>query len=305
MKILGLILFACSLLFSQAPAPKPAGLAPETVVATIDGKSITAGEMQSFVAALPPQAQQNFQSDPKAFIQQYALLMKLSTQAEKSKLDRESPYKESLQYARMQVMANARLGEAYKEIIIVPAEQQKFYDANKDRYTQVKVKVLYIPFSANPQVAAGSQKKPLTEAEAKTKIEKLLAEIRSGADFVKLVKEHSEDMASASKDGDFGTIRRSDSIPDPIKTAIFSLKAGQVSEPVRQPNGFYLFRVEEVNTQAYTQIRDEIFNELKQARFKEWLDNQRDTLNVKVENETFFKTPGAPVPAPPAPAKQP
>src|SRR5205823_1973257 len=111
-------------------------------------------------------------------------------------------------------------------------------------------------------------KKLLSEPEAKAKIEKLLAEIRSGADFVKMVKEHSEDPTSVARDGDFETpIRKSDKLPDEIKSAIFGLKVGQVSEAVRAPSGFHLFRMEELGMQPYEQVNDDIFIELRQTRF--------------------------------------
>ena len=34
--------------------------------------------------------------------------------------------------------------------------------------------------------------------------------------------------------------------------------------------------------------RVKIFNELKQARFKEWMDATTGALNLKFENEAFF-----------------
>jgi parvulin-like peptidyl-prolyl isomerase len=282
-----------------APAqlsPLPAAdLPPETVLATFaDGRKLTIGELKRFMGVLPPQMQQTAMRDRKAFVQQYLLMHRLAELAEQAKLDQVSPTRESLAINRMYVMMNAQLTQAMNEIVISPADVKKFYDSNADRFTQAKVKVLYVSFSSASAPAAGG-KKVLTEPEAKTRIEKLLADLRAGADFAKLAREHSEDATSAQKDGDFGTIRRSDSLPDAIREAIFALKPGEISEPVRQPNGFYLFRVDHLEARPLAEVQNEIFNELKQLRFKQWMDETQRSLNVKYENEAFFsQAPAAP-----------
>ena len=168
-------------------------------------------------------------------------------------------------YNRMLALAQAQLQEAQNQVNVNPEEVQKYYDANKDAYTQARIKVIYIPFSPDPirRNRPHPRKKVLSESEAKAKAEKLYADFQAGADFVKLVKENSDDPASASKDGDFGTFRRSDQLPEEIKTAIFALKPGQVSKPVRQPNGFYIFRAEEIGTEPFDKVKAQITEDLQ------------------------------------------
>jgi peptidyl-prolyl cis-trans isomerase C len=282
--------------FPTLPTPGPqsatATQSPDTVIATFgNGERLTIGELKSFIEAMPPQMQQNAMRDRKAFVQQFALMHRLAEMAEAAKLDQRSPTKESLAFNRMYLMMNAQLHEAMNGINIAPAEAQALYDKNKERFNQVKVKAIYVSFSESPSSDAAA-KKHLTETEAQAKIEKIRAEILKGADFVKLVKENSDDQTSAAKDGDFGTIRRTDNLPDAIRNAVFALKTGEVSPPVHQPNGFYLFRAEEISAQPFSEVQQEIFNELKQARFKEWMDSVNRDLNLKYENESFFNGNG-------------
>ncbi len=85
-----------------------------------------------------------------------------------------------------------------------PSDIVKYYDSNKQKYTQVRVKAIYIAFNDDAAASSASKgKKPLSEAEAKAKAVKLLAAIKGGADFVKLVKENSDDETSREKDGEF------------------------------------------------------------------------------------------------------
>lgn len=261
----------------------------KTVVATFeDGRKITAGELESFLAAMPPNMAQAARRDRKAFVQQFALMHRLSEMAEKAKLDEQSPVREALAFNRMYLMMNAQLHEVLSAIKVPPADVQSFYDANKQRYTQVRVKAIYVRYSADPAAAGAQESKHLSESEAHAKIVRLRTAIIGGADFVTLVKENSDDETSAAKDGDFGTIRSTDNLPEAIRTAIFALKVGEVSEPVKQPNGFYLFRADEVTAQPLADVQEAIVNELKQVQFKKWMDEVNSSLNLKIENESYF-----------------
>ena len=83
---------------------------------------------------------------------------------------------------------------------------------------------------------------------------------------MKLVKEYSEEPTSKAKDGDFGTFHGSDNIPEPTRSMVMALKTGEVSDPVRQPNGVYLFRAEEVLAGLFDKVSEEIFTQLRQQR---------------------------------------
>ena len=84
--------------------------------------------------------------------------------------------------------------------------------------------------------------------------------------------------------------------PDAIKTAVFALKPGELSEPVRQPNGFYLFRAEEVTYRPLSQARDEIFNALKQQHYSEWLEQTNKNTKVVYNSPAFLGAPPAQAP---------
>ncbi|HVN04221.1 MAG TPA: peptidylprolyl isomerase [Bryobacteraceae bacterium] len=291
MKSILFFVFAGALWAQSAPQPLPPAaplpdVPPDTVVATFgEGQKLTAGELKSFLAVMPPNMQQSALHDRKQFVQQFALMHALAAMAEQAKLDQQSPTRESLAFNRMYLLMNAQLHEVLSGMHITPADAEAFYNQAKNRYTQVKVKAIYIAFSGEP--------KHLSEAEAMAKISKIRADILAGAEFVKMVKENSQDQVSVAKDGDFGTIRRSDNLPDAIRSAIFSLKAGEVSEPVRQPNGFYLFRAEEISAQPYAEVQDEILKDLQQARFHQWMEETIQNLHFKIQDEGYFAQGGA------------
>jgi peptidyl-prolyl cis-trans isomerase C len=278
---------------AAAPAP-----APETVIATVEGKSLTFGEIAGFLRGMTPQMQQNAMRNRKEFVERFALMRKLSQLAEQAKLGERSPYKEIIESYRMNMLMQAEINEYVDHILITAEDLQKYYEANKSRYDQVKLKVIYISFSSSAAGAAGDGKKHLTEEEAKAKAEQLVKEIKGGADFAKLVKENSEDASSKAKDGDFGTLTRSDNLPESIRSVVFALKTGEVSEPARQPNGFYLFRAEEVSQKPLEQVREQLVKQMQSERLQEWLKSTTNSLNIKLENEQFFSAPAGAAAAP-------
>ena len=99
---------------------------------------------------------------------------------------------------------------------------------------------------------------------------------------MKLVKENSEDESSRAKDGDFDTLHFSDNMPDAFRAAIFQLKQGETTEPLKQPNGYYLLRAEQVSVKPLKDVRDDIYNELKNARMNEWMEKIDRSTTVQV-----------------------
>lgn len=272
-----------------APVPNIAGLntdtPDDTVVASAGNQKITAGEIRRTLAVMSPQMQQGYSANPAGFLQTLLVIKDLAAQAEKDHLDQQSPLKEALELSRMNTLSNAEVNARRNGLMVTSDEQEKYYAQHKDRYRQAKVKVIYIAFSSG-QVKSGN--KSLTEAEAKSKIEDLRKQALGGADFGKLARENSQDKETATKDGDWGIIKGNSTFSDEIKKTVLSLKDGEISEPIKQANGFYIFRAEQVSTQPYEEVREQIYEHLKQERFNAWMKDIQDRNKVKLENADFF-----------------
>jgi parvulin-like peptidyl-prolyl isomerase len=280
--------FCLSCAFAQ-PAAKPLPKLPDdTVLAEFDdGVKFTMADFKRLWQGLNPGQQQAVLADRMNFLQQYAFMRKLANMAEKEKLSERSPYKEAIEAFRLQTLWQAKVDDVYLQATVTSDEIAKFYDSNKIKYMQVRVKALYVAFSDDGEAADGGTKKPLTAAQAESKAKKLLADARGGADFIKLIHENSDDETSRAKDGDFDTLRQTDNIPDAFRSAVFALKKGEITEPLKQPNGYYLLRAEEVSYRPLSDVRDDIYNEIKNAKAKEWLDRMNLGTVVKVVSQEF------------------
>jgi peptidyl-prolyl cis-trans isomerase C len=265
----------------------------DPVVVTIEGRPYKKSEMEILVRALPDNITKNYYTNKKAWFQQFALMIKLTSMAEKDGIDKEFPHQQRLAFNRLQYLATAMLGHEDNSITVSPDEVKTYYDAHQSEFARAKVKVLYVAFNNKPPTLADSNvKRTLTEAEAKAKIDGLSTQLKSGADFVKLVKENSDDAESKAKDGDFGTFRPTDkTLPAEVKATIFQLKPGQVSEPVRQPNGFYLFKLEEMVQPSFTEAQAEIGERLKREKFDLWVRKVQQDVSIVYNDEAYLTAP--------------
>ena len=279
----------CGSLAAQAPELKP-----DTLIATIDGQKLTYGDLTSYLDALGPEKKAQALANPRQLLNEYALQKRLVEIAKQDKLDQMSPYKEALELARRQILFEAELNYKSLHLLVTGADQKKFYDANQARYTEVKLQVIYLAFTSD-EVAKENPKKYRSEAMARALAQKIRSEVKKPEDWVRLVKQYSEDETSKANDGLFGTVKMSDTVPSAdVKKIIFALKAGEISEPVLQQNGFYLFRAQSVGLRTYESAKDEIYTELKDVGLRAWVTETQKKIDLKIENQQFLATPPAP-----------
>jgi parvulin-like peptidyl-prolyl isomerase len=271
-------------LFAQTPAAPPPEPAPDTVIATIDGKNLTYGELHSYISTLSQAQAGAAMHNLENTVRQYAMLTRLSQMGEQQKLDQKQPYIDILRAGRMQVLAQATISEQYMQTIIMPDEQEGYYKDHKaDKYSKIKVKAIYVAFAANPKAEPASGKKYRSEQEARDLATNIASKIRAGGDFVALVKQYSEDEESKKNDGDWGTVNASDNLPDDFKKAVLALKIGQITDPMRRSGGFYVFKADSKVERPYSEVRDEIYNMLKEVKMRQWMDKLQQSIPIKVD----------------------
>jgi peptidyl-prolyl cis-trans isomerase C len=283
---------------TQAPEAPPVEIKPDTVILeTANGKKYTAEEVEHLILLLPAQYQGPARTQPQAAAQllsQILFYQRLAEDAVKEQVDKRSPYQEQVELARMQILANAELMLHHNMVMVKEEDREKYFKEHPDRFQEAKVRAILVSFNPTPDKAVPGSKKLLSEPEAKAKIEDLRKQIVGGADFGKLARENSDDVSSAGKDGDFGSMKRSSPYPEPIKNAVFALKPGEMSQPVRQPTGYWLIRLEDIHSQPYGELADQITAEIKQEEFQKWQTSIQSQYTVKVDTPSYF----APKPAP-------
>jgi peptidyl-prolyl cis-trans isomerase D len=105
----------------------------------------------------------------------------------------------------------------------------------------------------------------LSDEQAKTQLDGLKTRLQQGEDFAALAKEFSKDPGSASKGGDLGYA--APGVYDPaFEEALYALKQGEVSAPVRSQFGWHLIKllgVQAPEVPSFASLKDKLVNDLK------------------------------------------
>jgi peptidyl-prolyl cis-trans isomerase SurA len=126
-------------------------------------------------------------------------------------------------------------------------------------------------------------------AAAQMKAEELYGYLQEGQDFMELARKYSADP-SGQEGGALGSLKRGELAED-IEEAILRLSPGQVSRPFRSRLGYHIFRLDsrdslagEALVQARSQIREILYRQKYDARFKDWLVEikQRAIIDIRM-----------------------
>ena len=83
-------------------------------------------------------------------------------------------------------------------------------------------------------------------------------------------------------------------LPPAIKAAVSKLQPGQVSEPVRVPGGFFIFKLDNRTMPTFEQARGSISQKLQTDKNQAALKQEMEKYKLDVKDPDFFnitKTP--------------
>ncbi len=128
---------------------------------------------------------------------------------------------------------------------------------------------------------------PAQVEAAREKAQGLAQEARKpDVDFAELARAKSEGP-SASDGGDLGFFRRGVMVPA-FERVAFSLKEGEVSDPVRTQFGWHVLKVEErrvVDVAPFEQVKDELETRLKMQKTEKFVEQYVRELRQKASVE--------------------
>jgi peptidyl-prolyl cis-trans isomerase SurA len=187
------------------------------------------------------------------------------------------------QYTEDQGFANNKGDTYYITAGMVPIEfEDAIYDLKVGEYTKTPIKINNAIFIAKltdkKKRSAGirlshimlqdkkdSLNRVIDTLDAFNRIKDLKSKI-SKDNFAELAQNSSEDPGSKTKGGDIGMIDNRRRLPQEIDSLVFSLKVGQVSEPVKSQFGWHLFLVtEEKEFESYEKQREALRSEYKKG----------------------------------------
>lgn len=288
----------------SAPSPSPsaselkargpeavAGRDPNKVVAIVDGKQITAKQAADLLKMVPAEQRRSSPNLERLFEQLY-VMTQMADQAEKEHLDQDATVKGQLQLSRENVLAQAYMNRLTAASSAgTGADPKQYYDAHPDEFDTAKLTGIAISFNP-PGTPASTTGVNRTEQEAQQKADDIEKKIKAGADISTLARTESDDQRSAGQGGSLGTLSAAQpNVPNEIKQVVFhKLQAGQVSEPIRLPNAFYIVKLDSRAKQPFEQARDGIVQKMSAEKGQEIVKQQLDKYKLQVQDPDFFGT---------------
>ena len=158
-------------------------------------------------------------------------------------------------------------------VTVSDEEVQQYYERNKDKYDY-------------PAQVRASQ----ILAYEKNIAEKALQEIQSGADFAKVAEKYSE-SPDAENGGDLGFFAKG-AMPPEFDKVLFSLKMGEVSEVIKTPYGYQIFRLtgqREAHRVSFEEAKNQIKAMLKKQKrmiaFDLWIEELQKNSKILLDQE--------------------
>jgi len=162
-----------------------------------------------------------------------------------------------------------------------------YYEQNKARYAAPEERR-----ASHILIKLESGAKDDERRAARAKLDELLKQARSGADFAALAKANSQDPGSAAQGGDLGFFTR-DTMVKPFADAAFSLKEGELSGVVESEFGLHILKLTGIKAgsqKSFEQVRPEIEADLKkQQASKKFAEAAEAFTNIVYEQADSLK----------------
>lgn len=167
-----------------------------------------------------------------------------------------------------------RLDDVAGEVSVDDAMVRDYYEANAERFSTEEQR------HARHILIAVDDADDDTEAAARA--EALYEQLQAGADFAELAKANSDDPGSAESGGDLGWAGKGTFVKA-FEDALFALKEGEISKPVRSEFGYHIIQLLEIKPgerQPFDVVRDSLTAELRRQlaedRFYELAERMDD-----------------------------
>ena len=155
---------------------------------------------------------------------------------------------------------------------------QDYYESNPEKSKNPKtVQARHI------LIKVAQNAKPEEVESARQRAEDVLKLASEGQDFAALAQQYSEGPTK-TKGGDLGTFRR-EAMVKPFADKAFSMKAGDISNPVRTRFGWHIIKVEKINpakTLSLDEAREDIEKTLKTEQSRNLAYDEAEAVYDKV-----------------------
>jgi peptidyl-prolyl cis-trans isomerase C len=258
----------------QADAAPPSG---DTTIATINGQEIPLDLFRHFYAARMRQGNaQNTSAFQNQAFNEFVNIVVTAQDAEKAELDKGAGFELALKLQRLQLLSSIAIQNAAKTRKPSDEDLKKAYDERFGKDKRIEYKARHILVK--------------TEDEG----EKVIDELKGGADFAELAKTHS--LGPTGKDGGELPWFDTGQMVQPFTEATTALKPGEhSSEPVQTQFGWHVILLEETRESdppALDEVKEELTAALQRNTLGGYVAELREKADLQL-NPDLIKSSAA------------
>lgn len=260
-----------------------AGSDATKIVAVVAGQPVTLSDVYEMASSIPQLNDLPFEMVYPQILENIINMKVMLKGAYDMGLDKDPKVIQALNLAHDQILSQAYLSRRL-EASVTPEKLKELYNEEMKNYQpEERIRARHILV------------KTLKEAKD------IRIKLEAGADFNTLANTRSLD--ANGNGGDLGTFTKNMMIPE-FGNAVFEMKKGQLSEPIKTPFGWHIVLVEEkdwTTPPAFEEIQEQLQQLYMEKNAVNILKEARNTADVKVVIPTLKKTAVAPKALPAAP----
>jgi hypothetical protein len=301
---------------TAAPGTKSPAAAKEPAKSSANCETvITRAEFEKMASGIAPNMTPQLK---RQLASVYPRLLVMSKEAEKHGLQNSPQYKETMKFARMQILTNELQRSIQEEADKVRQQDiDDSYKKNPEAYQQYSLERLYVPRmkqsgedaeadekkenEKEPEKETPEQEKAKQEQEkakqeqGEQEMTKLAESLRARAvaaeDFAKLQKEAFTAAGMKVESPTVSMKVRRTGLP-PAHVAVFDLKPGEVSVVLNDSGGHYVYKMVSKEQLPLDQVKEEIRGTLRTQRVRDAMDKVQNSFKTET-NEAYFGPAGA------------
>lgn len=243
------------------------------ILAIVNGLQIKESDVEDVINRLP-QDRRAYVDNPtgrEQLLQQIISFELMYLHGKEQEIENSEAYKNQVERLKKEILTQVTIDNVLSKVAVEDQEAKKFYDENQDKFMDME------------QVRA---KHILVDSEEKAK--EVANLIQDGLTFEEAAEKYSS-CPSNAQGGDLGFFTRGKMVPE-FEDAAFSLKVGEISDPVKTQFGYHLVKVEEkkeARNRDYEEVEHMIKNNLLQQKQAEAYGNLTEELKKKYKVEFY------------------
>ncbi len=238
-------------------------------VAVVDGEAIEMAEIKEMLNDMPQLEELSFETIYPNLLEMLVNNKVVMQGAKKAGVLDRPEIKKQLRLAREQIVGQTYLDELLRAHTTEEELREVYNREVKNFRREEEIHARHILVK--------------TEKEAQD----LIVQLKAGADFADLADKKSLD--ENTEGGDLGYFTKAMMIPE-FGDAVFDMKKGQLSAPIKTPFGWHVVLVEDkrlANPPAFDEVRDDIERAVMETKLKQVLEEERAKLNVQILRPTM------------------